>query len=316
MRGSRMTLYFMFFLSISRIIKFSLQNFLRNIWLALVTITIIVLTLFSVTSLILVNSITEQAIALIKDKVDVSVYFKPTASQEQIFSVQNDLKKLGYISEVKYVSKADALNKLHEQYSNSPLILEALKELQSNPLGDTLIISTYQTADYQKVVDILNATPEYAALISNKSFDDNQYIIEKLENLAQQVRRGGWGITIFFALVAILVIVNTIRVAIYTHRDEIAIMKLVGASNAFVRGPFLGEAILYAFVGTLITTILTYLVANFSNPYIAGLLGHNNFSLLSYLNSHFLIIFGLELLGMIFFSVLATAVALSRYLKV
>ncbi|MDP1709887.1 MAG: permease-like cell division protein FtsX [Candidatus Komeilibacteria bacterium] len=306
----------MFILTLSRIVKFSLQNFLRNFWLAVVTITIIVLTLFSVTSLILVNSVMEQAIVLVKDKVDVSVYFKPTVSQEQIFLVQTNLQALNYVKDIKYVSKADALAKLHEQYQNSPLILEALRELQSNPLGDTLIVSTRETTDYQKVVDVLNTTPSYASLIDNKSFDDNRYIIEKLETLATQVRRGGWGITIFFALVAVLVIVNTIRIAIYTHRDEIAIMKLVGASNTFVRGPFLGEAILYAFVGTLITVILTYLVANFSNPYIAGLLGSNDFSLLNYLNVHFIIIFGLELLGMVIFSVLATAVALSRYLKV
>lgn len=306
----------MLILTLSRIIKFSIQNFFRNIWLSAVTITIVVLTLFSVTSLVMVNAIMGQAIDLVKSKVDVSVYFKPTVTQEQIFLVQNNLEALSYVKDVAYVSKVDALAKLRSQYNNSPLISEALKELQDNPLGDTLIVAAQNTADYQKVIDILNATPEYAALIDNKSFDDNRFIIAKLETLSRQITTAGWGVTLFFALVAVLVIVNTIRIAIYTHRDEIAIMKLVGASNAFVRGPFVGEAILYAVFGWIVTVGLGYLVARLTNPYVAGLLGHKNFSLLSYLNSHFFDIFGLELLGMILFATVSTSVALRRYLKV
>ena len=306
----------MFILNLTRIIKFSLQNFFRNIWLSAVTITIIVLTLFSVTSLVMVNAIMGQAIELVKSKVDISIYFKPTATQEQIFLVQNNLEALSFVKDAKYVSKADALEKLRAQYSNSPLINEALKELQANPLGDTLIVSARSTADYQNIIDILNATPEYAALIDNKSFEDNRFIIEKLQTLSGQVTGGGWAVTIFFALVAVLVIVNTIRIAVYTHRDEIGIMKLVGASNAFVRGPFLGEAVLYAASGWGIMLGLTYLVAHLANPYVSGLLGNTNFSLLAYLNSNFFMLFGLELLGMVLFSTIATSIALRRYLKV
>lgn len=306
----------MFILNLSRIIKFSTQNFFRNIWLSAVTITIIVLTLFSVTSLVLLNAVMGEAISLVKNKVDVSVYFRPAVTQEQIFLVQNNLAALNFIKDIKYVSKADALEKVRKQYNNSPLITEALKELQENPLGDTLVISAATTEDYQKIIDILNATPEYAALIDNKSFDDNRFIIDKLQTFSRQVAGAGWAVTIFFALVAVLVIVNTIRIAVYTHRDEIGIMKLVGASNAFVRGPFLGEAICYAVAGALITLGLTYLVANILNPYISGLLGNNGFSLLTYINSHFLAIFGWELIGIILFSTIATAIALRRYLKV
>ncbi|MEK7164319.1 MAG: permease-like cell division protein FtsX [Patescibacteria group bacterium] len=306
----------MFILNLSRIVKFSLQNFVRNIWLSAVTITIIVLTLFSVTSLVMVNAIMGQAIELVKSKVDVSIYFKPAVTQEQIFLVQNNLEALSFVRDAKYVSKADALEKLRAQYQNSPLINEALKELQSNPLGDTLIVSAQSTADYQNVIDILNATPEYAALIDNKSFDDNRFIIEKLQTLSGQITGGGWAVTIFFALIAVLVIVNTIRIAVYTHRDEIGIMKLVGASNAFVRGPFLGEAAMYALSGWLITLGLTYALAHLANPYVSGLLGHSDFNLLAYLNSNFFTLFGLELLGMVLFSTIATSIALRRYLKV
>lgn len=310
------TYYNMFILSLTRLIKFSLQNFIRNIWLSVVTITIIVLTLFSVTTLVFVSAITNESIKIVKSKVDVSVYFKPTVSQEEIFTVQTNLQALPYVKEVKYVSKADALAKLRAQYQDSPLILESIKELQTNPLGDTLVVGARQTADYQKVIDLLNATPQYAALIDNQSFADNRYIIDKLEKLSGQIKGVVWAITIFFALIAVAVIVNTIRIAIYTHRDEVAIMKLVGASNTFVRGPFLGEAVMYAFIGTVITIGLTYLAVSFSDPYVRGLLGQTNFSLLAYLGNHFFAIFLTEFAGMLVFALTATAVALSRYLKV
>lgn len=306
----------MLFLSLSRVLRFSLQNFIRNIWLSIVTITIIVLTLFSVTSLVFVSAVMEEAIKIVQSKVDVSVYFKPTVSPEQIFSVQTAVEELSYVREVTYVSKNEALEKLREQYNNSPLILESLKELDNNPLGDTLVVSTFDPADYQKVVDILNATPQYAALIENKSYDDNRQVIERLEELSGQVRGVGWGITFFFALVAVLVIVNTIRIAIYTHEQEIRIMKLVGASNWFVRGPFIGEAIFLALLGGAITIGLGYLVANFSDPYVRGLLGATDFTLLGYLNANFISVFGLQLAGIVGVSMLSTLLALNRYLRV
>lgn len=306
----------MFALALSRLFRFSLQNFARNIWLSIVTITIIVLTLFSVTSLVFVSAIMEEAIAIVQSKVDVSVYFQPTASPEQIFAVEEGLEALSYVREVTYVSKNEALEKLRQKFNNSTIILESLKELDDNPLGDTLVVSTHDPADYQKVVDVLDATPQYALLIDNKSFDDNRPVIERLEDLSRQIRGVGWGVTFFFALIAVLVIVNTIRIAIYTHEQEIRIMKLVGASNWFVRGPFIGEAILMAFLGGLITAGLGYLVANFSDPYVRGLLGQTDFTLLGYLNANFISVFGLQLAGIVGVSMLSTLLALNRYLRV
>jgi cell division transport system permease protein len=306
----------MFLLSLSRIIKFSFQNFFRNFWLSVVTITIIVLTLFSVTCLVFINAITEQSVNIVKSKVDVSLYFNPTTTPEQVFGVQGAIENLPYVKNVEYVSKSDALVKLREQYKDSELILESLKELDNNPLGDTLIVNTQQTSDYQKVVDFVNGTEQYAVLIDSQSFDDNGYIIDKLEKITSQVKRIGWGVTIFFAVISLLVIINTIRIAIYTHRDEISIMRLVGASNRFIRGPFVGEAILYAFLGSIITFVLTYFVAAFSDPYVQGLLGQTDFSLMKYLTVNVFLIFGGEMIGIIFISVIATSLALRRYLKI
>lgn len=306
----------MLFLSLSRVIRFSAQNFARNIWLSIVTITIVVLTLFSVTTLVFVNAVMEQAIQLVESKVDVSVYFKPTVTAEQIFAVQTNLEALDYVRDVEYVSKSQALEKLRVRYNNSPLILESLKELNDNPLNDTLIVRTHDTSDYQKVIDILNATPQYAVLIENKNFDDNQAVVRRLERIAAEVTGVGWAVTIFFSIIAILVIVNTIRIAIYTHRSEISIMKLVGASNWFVRGPFIGEAIFYALVGTLITLGISYLVTNVSDPFVVNLLGQTDFSLLRYMNQNVVHIFGIEFIGMVFVSVFSTSIALTRYLRV
>jgi cell division transport system permease protein len=141
-------------------------------------------------------------------------------------------------------------------------------------------------------------------------------VIEKLQKLSSQARRAVLGATIFFAVVAVLVMINTIRIAVYTHRDEVSIMKLVGASNAFVRGPFLGEAVIYSFLGAGVTLILTYFFAAASAPYVSGLFGQSNFNLMSYWQAHVGRIFFGELAATVVVSVLATIFALRRYLKV
>ena len=306
----------MLFLSLSRVFKFAAQNFWRNIWLSLVSITIIVLTLFSVTALVFVNAVLGQAIVIVKERIDVSVYFKPTATQEQILLVKSDLEKLNFVSAVKYVPKAEALEKLRLKYQDRPLILESLKELDNNPLGDTLVVSTPETSDYQKVIDFVTITPQFAALVENHSFDDNQFIIARLEKLSRQISTGLLALSVFLALAAIMVIVNTIRVAIYTHRTEISIMKLVGASNWFVRGPFILEVIAYAALGVIVTSILSYIFAAFAESYVNGLLGTGEFSLLGYLNGNYFKIFGWEFIGVMLITAISTAGALSRYLKV
>ncbi len=306
----------MFLLSLSRIIKFSFQNFFRNFWLSVVTITIIVLTLFSVTSLVFINASTEQSIEIVKSKVDVSVYFKPVVTEEQVFEAQSALEGLPFVKNVKYVSKSQALEQLREKYKDSEILLESIKELSNNPLSDTLVVNTYETYEYQKVVDFIQGTPKYAVLVENQSFSDNSYTISKLEKITSQVKKIGWGVIIYFLVVSLLVIVSTIKIAVYTHRDEISIMRLVGASNMFIRGPFLGEAVLCAFSGSVITFILSYFAAVFLDPYISGLLGNSDFSLLNYLTKNIFVIFGGEFVGIIFISVVATSLALRRYLKI
>jgi len=253
---------------------------------------------------------------IVESKVDVSVYFKPAVTEEQVLAVKDELKTLPFVKNVEYVTKSEALTKLREQYKDSPLILESLKELDNNPLGDTLVVNTYDTESYQKVIDAVLANSKFASLIDGQSFDDNSYIIEKLQKITNRISRIGWGVTAFFAIISVMVIVNTIRIAIYTHKDEIAIMRLVGASNRFIRGPFVFESIIYAFIGSLICFGLSYLFAVFSDPYVIEILGQSDFSILGYLFDNMLYIFGGELLGIMIISIVATSLATRRYLKV
>lgn len=306
----------MFLLSLSRIIKFAWQNFFRQFWLSLVTITIIVLTLFSLTTLVFVNAVLGQAARLVKERVDVSIYFKPTATPEQILLVKSDLEQQNFVKSVKYVSKTEALEKLRQKYQDRPLIIDSLKELGNNPLGDTLVVSTPETSDYEKVIDFVTFTPQFNALVDNHSFDDNQFIISRLEKLSRQISAGLLALTAFLSVAAILVIVNTLRIAVYTQRTEIGIMKLVGASNWFVRGPFVLEVVFYAVIAVLAVSVLSYIFAVVAESYVSGLLGPGEFSLLAFLNGNYFRIFGLEFLGVLLVAAVSTAGALTKYLKV
>jgi len=303
------------FVSIFRVLKFAFQDFWRNIWLSIITITIIVLTLFTINFLIGFNVITDKAIKSVEDKIDVSVYFNSDVGETEAHSVESYLLSLPQVKDVLYISKEEALQSFKERHKNDPKIVESLKELDSNPLGTTLIIKAYKPADYPDIIKALDEA-KYNKLISEKDFDDHKVIINRINSITDKVQTVTLGIIIFFSLVAILIVFNTIRIAIYTHREEIGIMKLVGASNWFIRSPFLIEGIIYSLIACAITFAFIYPVLNFIQPYISGFFQDSNFNLAYYFKNNFVKIFGWELLLVIVLNILSSYWAMRKYLKV
>ena len=124
----------MFLISFARVIKFSLQDFVRNIWLSVVTITILILALFSVNMLLTVNVISQAAIEVIKEKIDVNIYLKTDAEEIKIMALQSKISNLGQVKAVRYISKEEAMENFKTKHKSDPEILEALRELGKNPL--------------------------------------------------------------------------------------------------------------------------------------------------------------------------------------
>lgn len=301
--------------SFYRIFIFAWQSFWRNIWLSVVTITIIVLTLISINSLIIVNAITKEAINIIKNKVDISLYFRPEVLEPQVLEVKTYLSSLTQVKELNYVSQKEALEKFRQQHKDDSTILESLAELESNPIGATLQIKAKNIEEYPEIMSVIDNS-KYNDIILDKNFDDHQIYISKIKNLSDNIRRIGFFTSGIFILIALLIVFNTIRVAIYTHREEIGVMKLVGASNWFIRSPFLMEGIFYGIIACLFTIIIIYPLLNFLQPHINNFFLTEEFSIVNYFNNNFWEIFGLEFLIIILLNIISSSIAIRRYLKV
>ena len=301
--------------SIYRILVFAWQSFWRNIWLSVVTITIIVLTFISINFLIVVNIISNAATDIIKNKVDVSLYFKPDVVEPQVLEVKTYLSSLTQVKEINYISQQEALEKFRQLHRQDSVIIESLEELEQNPIGATLQIKAKNIEDYPAIMDVLNNS-KYNDLILDKNFDDHQAYISKIKNLSDNIKRIGFFASGIFILIALLIVFNTIRVAIYTHRQEIGVMKLVGATNWFIRSPFLLEAIFYGVIACVVSIAIVYPLLNLIQPHLNQFFLSDEFNLIEHFNKNFWQIFGLELLIVIFLNMVSSSIAIRRYLKV
>lgn len=305
----------MFLLNLTRVTRFALQNFYRNIWLSLVTITIIVLTLFSLTALIILNAAASQAIISIKDKIDISLYFKSTTPANEIDQVRSTLEKYTLVKEVKLISADQALEKFKQLHANDALVNEALTELGENPLGPTLTVKAQDVNLYPQILNQIKLD-KIDKQVQEIDYDDHKTVIQKLEDISNKIKKAGLIVSALFALISLLVVFNTIRIGIYTHRNEIGVMKLVGASNWFIRMPFLLESVLYAFLGCLVFWILFYLLMGIIQPILYKFFVDIDFNLMSYLSSHLLYIFGFELILVIVLNIISSFIAMGRHLRV
>jgi cell division transport system permease protein len=303
------------FVSLFRIIKFALQNFWRNIWLSLITISILVLTLVTVNILISLNFLGQSAVGIVQSKIDVSVYFNPDTSEETVQNVRSYLLGLSQVRDVTYVSAEEALENFKQTHADNEDIMTSLEELEENPLGAALTIKANNPSDYPFILETLE-NPEFTDFIQDKDYDDHEEIIQRIDNITSRLERTGIVLSLVFVIIAVLIVFNTIRVAIYTHREEVGIMKLVGASNWFVRAPFLLESILYSLLATGLAIAIIYPSIYFAEPYIAKLFDNTDISLINYFNANFVWIFVSQFVVLSVLNIVSTAMALGRYLKV
>jgi cell division transport system permease protein len=304
----------MFFLSLFRVIKFSLQDLSRNIWLSIVTIIILILALFSINMLLVVKVIGEAAVGAIKDKIDISLYLKPDAPEDAITALKVQLEKLSDVKSVKYVSKEEALGIFQQNNSDNPEILQALRELGKNPLTPTLII---QPKNADAISDLTHQLDRVdSKIVDSRNFTDYQNMLNKINAVTDKVTEAGLILSAIFVFITLMVIFNAIRVAIYTHNMEINIMRLVGASNTFIYMPFLISGIFYTLFGLVTIILLFYPFLSLLQPYLEAFFVGYNINIVDYFNQHFWEIFGGEFLGIAAINVLASWWAVRRYAQV
>lgn len=298
-----------------RVARFAWQNFYRNIGLSLITILILLTTLISFDVILLVRGLTGTAIQLVEQRIDVSLLFKADSPDQKMEEIKNLLAKMPSVESLIFKNRQEVLEEFKKNHKKDSGILSALAELNDNPLGAVLIIRAKNTENYEQIIKAVDI-PEYNALIEEKTFDDHGPVIKKISLITSRVEQLGLVLGLILTIVAFLIIFNVIRLSIIMHGEEIGIMKLVGASNWFVRLPFLLEMACLSLLAWLVNLGLLYLAIYFTDPYVAKFFEGANFSLRGYFNQNFLLFFGGELVGLIILSFLSSSLAMRRYLKV
>ncbi len=302
------------FVSFFRIFKMGMSNFRRNLWLAGASTLIMTITLIILSVLSLLFVITNSSVKTIQERVDISAYFKNGLAENQILIVRDDLKDDPRIAEVRYVSADEALSNFKETHKNDNLLIESVGELSENPLPATLQIKAKNLDDYPAIADSLNSD-KYKSSIEKVNFEDNRVLISRLNNLLKFIVTIGIVLIAIFASIAILVIFNTITLTIYNRREEVEIMRLVGATNWYIRGPFIVEALLYSILATIITGGLLFPVYKSLLPRISHYLTSSGYTF----DGNMLLFGGLvvALLVIAFLlSTISSLLAMRRYLKV
>lgn len=302
------------FISFFRIIKMGVTNFRRNLWLAGASTLIMTITLIILSVLSLLFVITNSSVRTIQQRVDISAYFKNGLAESQIQDIKSDLEKDSRIDEVRYVSADDALAKFKSDHANDPLLIESVGELNENPLPATLQIKAKNLDDYPAIAELLNSD-QYHASIEKVNFEDNRTLISRLNNLLKFIITVGIILIAVFSSIAILVIFNTITLTIYNRKEEVEIMRFVGATNWYIRGPFIVEAILYSVLATIITSALIFPIYTGVLPKISHYLTPAGDTF----NGNIVLFIGLIIIQLaiaLLLSIVSSLLAMRKYLRV
>jgi len=302
------------FTSLKRIVKFGFQGIWRNKGLSLQVIFIMIVAVFVLTSLFVFNELSNFLIARAQEKVNISVYFKKDVGEEEILEVKEGLSKFSNgIESVSYVSKAQAKETFIERHKNDPLYLSALEEIGDNPFLASLNIRAKDPTFYAQISSFLTAEP-FGGLVEKVSYYQSEEVIKKLFALTSNIKQGGIFLSAFLVVLVFLITFNTVKLTIFSFKEEIATMKLVGASNHFIRGPFLIQGFFYGIVSILIVDIFFFAILSIMNPDLQTWLF--NFNLLEYFKENFSMILIWQIVFAFFLGVVSSFFAVRKYLKV
>lgn len=301
------------FLTLGRTIKSGWINFYRNGYLSVAAVSVMLLCLFTVSSLYIIVLTADNVLQNMQEKVNVSVYFKSSVSEESILKAKQDLENYSEIKSVEYVTKEQALEIFKKNSAGEPVILQSLDEIGDNPLLSYLVIQANDPNQYEMVGTYLG-NASFKDDISRVNYGKNKEVIDRLNNIVAEVRKIGLGVAGLFSIISFLIIFNTVRITIYTHKREVEVMRLVGASNTFIRLPFIFEGIIYGFVASVISTLLLFIVLKLSQPFMAHLIPSVN--MVSLYFSNLLVIFGMQILVGALLGSISSWFAIRKYLKI
>jgi cell division transport system permease protein len=299
-------------LFLKRIIKSGWKIFLKDKEAALANVFVLVLTLFLFSSLFICQEIGKFIISSLKEKADVSVYFKDTTSEDEILKIKDEVSKNSLVDKVDYVSKEEALQKFTARHQENPTLMAALKEV-GNPFLPSLDIKVKDISRYDEILNFFKISPQKEK-VEKIDYYQRKSIIDKIFFISRTLEKWGIALSLILIFTFFLISFNTIRLSISDFKEEITIQRLVGASNWFIRGPFIVQSIILVIFSTLISCFLLFSTVWFLSPKVESLiLGLNLFSILL---KNFPLLFLAQILIGLVLGLISTLLAVRRYLMI
>lgn len=305
----------MFLTKLKRIIKSGAISFWRNGSVSLASVLIMTVTLTVISMIVFSGVVLSSTLETIKNKVDINVYFVKSASEDEILATIKDVQKRPDVAEVEYISRKDAYDRFRARHQEEEATLQALNEIGENPLPASMNIKAKDPSQYDAIVEYLKQQETGEADIIDKiNYAKNKQAIDALSRIITASNKLGVLLVVFFAIVSILITFNTIRLAIYIFREEISVMRLVGASETYIRGPFVTVGVLYGVVSAIVTVLILFPLSHWAGEWTEKLgTGVNLFTY--YQNNLGLLILLLVVVGA-FLGAVSSFLAIRKYLKV
>lgn len=302
--------------SIGYFFKESLQGFTRNLSTALGSIITIFLSLLIIGVFFVAGAMLNNLMQSVESEVTITAYVSDEASQEDIQAVMATISNMEDVDTVSFTTKEQALENFSNSMTSNPEIIEQLDG--TNPLPASIDVELTDPQSVQAIAQSIEADPEYVAISEDPSNPGDsikygQGTVERLFQLTNYIRYIGIALIILLIFIALVFINNTIRLAILARRKEIAIMRLVGASNGFIRGPFLMEGAIHALIGSVLAVVIIQLLRMFAIPRLQDSLQFLSFDVTG--TTYVLIYVALVGAGLII-GLIGSALAMRRYLKV
>jgi len=300
------------FTFLRRIIRFGWHNFWRDSTLNIATVFILTVAITLIAFLFVSQGALKYLVTQIQDKIDISVYLKPDSTQDEISAMEERLARMPEVKDINFVSKEDALKKFKERHKNDPVLLESLEVVGTNPFYPALNIKATDPNQYATILTVVNSSSQ-GSIVHKVDYVEKKTVIEKLSRAISNINAVGLFLAISLGIIAVLVAFNTIRVAIYNSSKEISIMRLVGAPNGFVRGPFIVQGVIAGIIAAFISFLILFLVTYFLGPKTEALT--NGFNLFHWFRAHLVPLFFLQFFGSIAIGVVSGMVAIRKYLR-
>ncbi len=256
-------------LAFLRMIRYGINNFSRNAWLTIAATAVMTITLLIVFITVAARQVLVDSVEVMQKKVDMSIYLKGDTPDTEAALIADSLRQLSNVDQVTFISAADARADFADKNKGNPKMLEALNNATNKFFG-TLRVNLKNINDTSQLDAFVKENTLVKKYIDSDrppSFAGSRR--SAIQNLAKWIdfaQKAGIGASIVFVAISSLIVFNTIRMAIFNRRDEIEMMKLIGAGKGFIRGPFVVEAMVYGFVAGVLATILGMLALNLAQP--------------------------------------------------